>query len=118
MATLTERYRTLKARLQKLFDQYGYAALVTWFDLFFSVLFTFVVLIERGLAEPPETAAGTWVAAYFLTETTKPIRIVITIALTPFVAQVSRRMLGKNTVGKNKTDARPETPSADAVQEP
>ena len=87
---LLARYRSLKERLRKLYAQYGVAAIVTWFSLFFLVLAGFVVAMETSMG--PGTNAGSWVAAYVATEATKPIRIVITIALTPLVAQAGRRL--------------------------
>jgi hypothetical protein len=98
-ARIVGGYRTLKGRLKKLFDEYGSAAIITWFTLFFGVLATFVLLMEYGLAPEPGVvddgvSKGTWFAAYVATEATKPIRIVVTLALTPFVAQVGRRLRG------------------------
>jgi hypothetical protein len=48
--------------------------------LFFLVLAGFVVAMEIGMGPGP--SRGSWVAAYVATEATKPIRIVITLALT------------------------------------
>ena len=87
---LVARYRLLKERLRKLYAEYGIAAIVTWFSLFFLVLAGFVVAMETSMGPGP--SKGSWVAAYFATEATKPIRIVITLALTPFVAQAGRRL--------------------------
>ena len=87
---LVARYRSLKERLRKLYAQYGVAAIVTWFGLFFLVLAGFVVAMETSMGPGP--SRGSWVAAYVATEATKPIRIVITLALTPLVAQFGRRL--------------------------
>ena len=92
---LRARYRSLKERLRKVYAQYGVAAIVTWFSLFFLVLAGFVVAMETSMG--PGANAGSWVAAYVATEATKPIRIVITIALTPLVAQFGRRLRGVKT---------------------
>ena len=89
---LRARYRALKERLKKLYAEYGIAAIITWFGLFFLVLAGFVVAMETSMG--PGVNAGSWVAAYVATEATKPIRIVITIALTPLVAQFGRRLRG------------------------
>lgn len=90
--SLRARYQLLKERLKKLYAQYGVAAIVTWFSLFFVVLTGFVIAFEYGGG--PGANAGGWVAAYVATEATKPIRILVTLALTPFVAQVGRRIRG------------------------
>ena len=87
---LVARYRSLKERLRKLYAEYGVAAIVTWFGLFFLVLACFVVAMETSMGPGP--SRGSWVAAYVATEATKPIRIVITLALTPIVAQAGRRL--------------------------
>jgi hypothetical protein len=89
---LWARYRLLKERLKKLYAQYGVAALVTWFGLFFVVLAGFVIAFEYGSG--PGSNAGGWVAAYVATEATKPIRILVTLALTPLVAQFGKRLRG------------------------
>jgi hypothetical protein len=89
---LVARYRSLKERLKKLYAEYGIAAIITWFGLFFLVLAGFIVAMEIGMGPGP--SRGSWVAAYVATEATKPIRIVITLALTPVVAQFGRRLRG------------------------
>jgi len=89
---LVARYRSLKERLRKLYAEYGVAAIVTWFGLFFLVLAAFVVAMETSMGPGP--SKGSWVAAYVATEATKPIRIVITLALTPVIAQFGRRLRG------------------------
>ena len=89
---LLARYRILKERLKKLYEEYGLAAVVTWFSLFFLVLAGFIVAIEYGTG--PGTTKGSWLAAYVATEATKPIRIVVTLVLTPMVAQFGRRLRG------------------------
>jgi hypothetical protein len=89
---LTARYRTLKERLKKLYEVYGIAAVITWFSLFFLVLAGFVIAFEYG--NGPGTNKAGWVAAYVATEATKPIRILITLALTPMVVKFGKRMRG------------------------
>jgi len=89
---LVARYRALKERLKKLYAEYGIAAVVTWFSLFFLVLAGFVIAIETSTG--PGTSKGSWLAAYVATEATKPIRILVTLALTPLVAQAGRRLRG------------------------
>lgn len=71
---------------------YGPYALVTWFVIFGVTLAGFGVAISLGFK--PEGVAGntgTWLAAYAATQVTKPIRIVMTLALTPLIAKVFRR---------------------------
>ena len=91
--SLRARYQLLKERLKKLYIQYGVAAIVTWYGLFLVVLAGFVIAFEIGGG--PGSDAGGWLAAYVATEATKPIRIFVALALTPFVAQIGRRLRGK-----------------------
>jgi hypothetical protein len=103
---LWARYEVLKLRGRKLYAVYGVAAVVTWFGLFFIVLAGFVIAVEYS--NGPGTNKGGWLAAYVATEATKPIRILVTLALTPMVAQVGRRIRG--------TKAAPE-PAAEKADE-
>ena len=89
---LRARYQLLKERLKKLYVQYGIAAIVTWYSIFLLTLTGFVIAFEYGGG--PGANTGGWVAAYVATEATKPIRIFVALALTPFVAQVGRRIRG------------------------
>ncbi len=109
---LWARYRVLKERLKKLYAEYGIAAVVTWFSLFFLVLAGFIVAIELGT--DPGTSKGSWFAAYVATEATKPIRIVITLALTPLVAQAGRRLRGVKTPPPPDSDPPDQTSSVTA----
>jgi hypothetical protein len=82
----------LKQRLSALFAEYGRIAIVTYFTLSILTIIGFSVAIWIG-AEPSSAtgvigviAAG-WVAA----KATLPIRILITLGLTPMVAFVVMR---------------------------
>jgi hypothetical protein len=97
----------LKERLKALYVQYGVAAIVTWYGLFLVVLAGFVIAFEY--TGGPGSDAGGWVAAYVATEATKPIRIFVALALTPFVAQIGRRLRGTkvpaDTSAKDQTSS-------------
>jgi hypothetical protein len=84
---------SLKQRLSALFAQYGRIAIITFFTL--SILTIIGFSIAFGIGASPSTATGVlgviaagWVAA----KATLPIRILITLGLTPVVAFVVTRL--------------------------
>jgi len=100
---------TLKQRLSELFGEYGKIAIATYFVLSILTIIGFSIAFAIGAA--PSTASGVigvivagWVAA----KATLPIRILITIALTPGVAFVVTR------VGRRAKPAPPDDPSTSA----
>ena len=74
-------------------DAFGTTGVVVWFALFLTTLFGFAALISSGLAaqipwiqEHSEVGSGaTFVVAYALTQLSKPVRIVLTLAITPII---------------------------------
>lgn len=86
-------FRNLKGRYQDLVAEYGAVALGIWFGLAAVVFLGFTVAIRMGVSvEGAAGSAGTFGAAYVGLQLTKPVRIVATLALTPFVGQwVHRR---------------------------
>ena len=84
--------RTAKALLA----EYGAAAVVVYFTIFFAVLGGFWLAIRMGWR--PTGAAGnvgTFAAAYIATKLTQPLRIGATVLLTPIVARVYERLRGR-----------------------
>lgn len=83
---------SLKERLSALFGEYGRIAIITYFTLSILTIIGFSVAFGIGLAPSTSTgvigviAAG-WVAA----KATLPIRILITLGLTPVIAFVVTR---------------------------
>jgi phosphate/sulfate permease len=104
---------TLKQRLTALFEDYGRIAVITYFTLSILAIIGFSIAIWLGVEPSSETGVigviiGGWVAA----KVTLPLRILITLAVTPLIALVVRRR-------------RPDEPAADepvadapAVDEP
>ena len=97
----------LKQRLSVLFGEYGRIAIFTYFTLSILAIIGFSVAI--GVGAEPSTATGVlgviaagWVAA----KATLPIRILITLGLTPVVAIVVARF------GRRAQEAPPEEPQA------
>lgn len=81
-----------KARLEALFTEYGWTAVTVYFVIFFGTWIGFAVAISRGFdAGSAASGAGLIGGAWVVTKTTQPIRIGITVVITPFVARVARR---------------------------
>jgi len=107
--------RTLKQRLTAHFNEYGQIAIVTYFTLSILTIIGFAIAI--GIGTSPESTAGVfgviaagWVAA----KATLPIRILITLAITPVVALVVDRLRRKRAT---PGDAAVEDPSASVDRE-
>src|SRR5882724_7794295 len=82
----------LRQRLSALFNEYGRLAIITYFTL--SILTIIGFSVAFGVGIEPSTATGVigvigagWVAA----KATLPIRILITLGLTPLIALVVNR---------------------------
>ena len=76
--------------------EYGAVAVVVYFAIFFLVIFGFWAAIRFGWQ--PSSAAGTvgvWTAAYIATKLTQPLRVIATLAVTPFVAKLYERVTGR-----------------------
>lgn len=92
--------RTLKQRLSAHFNEYGQIAIITYFSLSILTIIGFSIAI--GIGTSPESTTGVlgviaagWVAA----KATMPVRILITLAVTPVVAVVVKRLRGKPREG-------------------
>ena len=79
-------------RIKQLFEEYGAAALITWFSIFGATLAGFRVALEYGYTPEGDLGGlGAWGIAYVGAQVVKPVRIVATVALTPLVASVVGR---------------------------
>lgn len=76
--------------------EYGIIALIVHYVIFALVIVGFWAAIRAGW-EPTSAAGsvGTWTAAYVATKVTQPLRIVATLAVTPFIARFYERMRGR-----------------------
>lgn len=82
----------LKQRLSALFEEYGRIAIITYFTLSILTIIGFSVAIWMGVQPSSETGVlGVLIAGWVLAKATMPIRIPITLALTPVIAMVVRR---------------------------
>jgi hypothetical protein len=90
------RFREMRKTLKHIMTEYGAVALVLYLLIFAIVLCGSWVAIRAGWA--PESATGkvgTFAAAYVVTKVTQPLRIGLTVILTPFVARLWERMVGQ-----------------------
>lgn len=79
-------------RLKTLIAEYGKVALFTYFALFAASLAGFAAAISLGFeVESAKDSAGLLAASYIATKVIQPLRIGVTLALTPFVARFSGR---------------------------
>lgn len=112
--------RSLKQRLTTLFEDYGRIAVITYFTL--SILAIIGFSIAAALEVEPSGATGVlgviiagWVAA----KVTLPIRIVITLVLTPVVAFIAgRRRRGAEAADPAPAPVPAEDPAASDAEAP
>jgi hypothetical protein len=99
---------SLKQRLTALFEDYGRIAIITYFTLSGLAIVGFSIAIWAGTE--PSSATGVFgviFAGWAAAKVTMPIRILITLAVTPLVALVlgrSRRMAAETTSGEPPPD--------------
>lgn len=75
--------------LRKILAQYGTIAVVIYLVLHTVVLFAFYLAIKMGWTpEGIAGEAGIWTVAYILTKLTQPIRLGLTVLLTPLTARL------------------------------
>ena len=86
LSRLTSRYQTLIA-------EFGLIAVVTHVTIFVTMLVSVTVLLKLGVQIGGASAgtAGALGVAYLTTQVVYPIRIGLTVTLTPIVATVERR---------------------------
>ena len=89
-------FSNVRKTIKAILVEYGAVAVVVYLAIFFLVIFGFWAAIRFGW-QPTSTTAnvGVWTAAYIATKLTQPLRIAATLAVTPFVAKLYERMLGK-----------------------
>lgn len=103
-------WRELRSRYERLVEEYGWAAVVVYFTLFFGTWFGFWVAISYGF-EPDGWVAGTGTigGAYLATKLTQPIRIGATLVLTPLAVAAWRRLRRQAAPSEPSPEDRPST---------
>ena len=95
----------MRKTLSNLLTEYGAVAVVLYLVIFALVLAGAWFALKAGWSPASASGkAGTFAAAYIITKLTQPIRIGVTIVLTPFVARLYERITGRS---------RPDLPSQD-----
>ena len=96
----------MRKTFKELFAEYGTIAVVVYFTIFFAVWISAWAAIQRGVDLRALAARvglsstgivanlGAWTAAYIFTKLLQPVRIGVTLVLTPLVARLYERMRG------------------------
>jgi len=83
---------TLRQRLKTLIQESGAIVLWVYFGLFALVLVSTATAIRLGVkVDGVAGAAGTWGMAWLFTKLTQPLRVAVTLAITPAIATFLRR---------------------------
>lgn len=105
---------TLKERLSAHFAEYGKFALYTYLTLSLLAIAGFSVAIGLGMAPSSATGViGTIGAGWLAAKATMPLRILATLALTPLVAMLWRRL--RPAPAEDVESAADAEPAADPV---
>lgn len=95
-ARLWQRWKALQQRLKDHYAEYGSIAIVVYLSLFVLTWIGFTIAIRAGAqVEGAAGETGSIGAAYVATKLTQPLRILVTIAITPFAAMVWHRIRGR-----------------------
>ncbi len=82
----------MKEKLQKLMAKYGRIAIAVYLSTFVVTMAGFSIAITQGFeVEGASPTAGTLGAAWIATKLTQPIRIGVTLALTPVIGTYLNR---------------------------
>jgi uncharacterized protein FAM210 len=96
----------MRKTFKDLLTEYGAVAVIVYFTIFFAVWIGAWAAIQRGVdlralaarvglsANGFVASVGAWGAAYLFTKLLQPVRIGVTLLLTPFVARLYERMRG------------------------
>ncbi len=90
----------MRKTAQRLLTEYGFAAVVVYFAIFFAVLFGAWAAIGAGWKPTGALAnVGAFTAAYLFTKLTQPVRIGATVLLAPLAAKAWERITGRRPGG-------------------
>ena len=86
----------MRKTLKNILAEYGTVALVLYLVIFGLVLCGTWVALRAGWSPASASGkAGTFAAAYIITKLTQPLRIGLTVVLTPFVAKLYDKVTGR-----------------------
>ena len=81
-----------KEKFERIKNEYGRVALGTYLALWAAVLVAYAVAIKLGIdVDGVSSKGGILFGAWVAAKVSQPVRIVLTVVLTPFVASVLRR---------------------------
>jgi hypothetical protein len=104
---------TLRQRFKTLIQESGAIVLWVYFGLFAIVLVSTATAIRLGVkVDGVAGAAGTWGMAWLFTKLTQPVRIAVTLAVTPAIATFLRRF--KKRSAPLSDESLSDAPPADA----
>lgn len=87
----------LLRKFRDLLVEYGVTALVVHYVIFALVIVGFWAAIRLGWQPTSAVGSvGTWTAAYIMTKIVQPLRIIATLAVTPFIAKLYERLTGRS----------------------
>lgn len=103
------RKPTLKERLAASFNEYGRIAIYTYFTLSILTIIGFSIAIGAGVEPSSATGfLGVIFAGWAAAKATLPIRVLITLAITPVVAVVVNRIRPKRAEPDAEPAAEPD----------
>ena len=83
---------TMKDKLQNLMAEYGRIAVIVYISTFVITMSGFSLAIMQGFeVDGASSTAGTLGAAWLATKLTQPIRIAVTLALTPVIGAILKK---------------------------
>ncbi len=95
----------MRKTLKNILAEYGAVAVVVYLTIFFAVLFSLWAAIHLGWRPESVTGnVGAFTAAYLATKVTQPLRIAVTLALTPLVAKLYERLARKSPAAARASD--------------
>ncbi len=91
---MRDAFRKSLEKFRNILVEYGVIALVIHYVIFAVVIAGFWFAIRSGWRTTSTSGnVGTWTAAYLAAKITQPLRIVATVAITPFVARIYERIV-------------------------
>lgn len=88
----------MRKSIKDVIAEYGTVALVVYLSIFALTLVGFWMAIRFGWrTESAAGSAGTLAAAYVATKLTQPLRIGLTLVLTPITARLYERVTGRKS---------------------
>lgn len=114
---------SIRKRLEAMFAEWGVLLLIVWLSIFGLTWVGFAFAIQLGFGDWVErhggslATLGTWGAAYFAAELTKPLRIAATAVITPAIGTLLRRLRRSKAEASSSPAAPAELPPNGTLDE-